>query len=266
MSARLPVPVDTPLSAGELRARCRQGIFTGPTSGHAYGNVQANLMIVPREAAFDFLLFCQRNPKPCPLIEVLEAGVFSPQCAPGADIRTDLPGYRVFSDGKLAQETKDIRPFWREDLVSFLIGCSFSFEEALLLAGIPLRHIELGRAVSMYRTKVECQSAGRFHGPLVVSMRPIPASLVAKAVEITARFARVHGAPVHVGAPEQLGIRDLQQPDYGDPVPIEPGEIPVFWACGVTPQSIALASQSPFCITHAPGRMFVTDLTNDQAG
>jgi uncharacterized protein YcsI (UPF0317 family) len=264
MSARPAVAADPALSASELRARCRQGTFSGHTSGHAYGNVQANLMVVPQEAAFDFLLFCQRNPKPCPLIEVLEAGIPSPQCAPGADIRSDLPSYRVYRDGKLAQETNDIHTFWREDLVSFLIGCSFSFEEALLRAGVPLRHIELGRTVSMYRTKVECQSAGRFHGPLVVSMRPIPASLVPKAVEVTARFARVHGAPVQVGAPEQLGIRDLQQPDYGDPVPIEPGEIPVFWACGVTPQSVALASKSPFCITHAPGRMFVTDLRNDQ--
>ena len=264
MSARPAVAADPPLSASELRARCRQGTFSGHTSGHAFGNVQANLMIVPQEAAFDFLLFCQRNPKPCPLIEVLEAGVPSPQCAPGADIRSDLPSYRVYRDGKLAQETNDVHTFWREDLVSFLLGCSFSFEEALLRAGVPLRHIELGRTVSMYRTKVECQSAGRFHGPLVVSMRPIPASLVPKAIEVTARFGRVHGAPVQVGAPEQLGIRDLQQPDYGDPMPIELGEIPVFWACGVTPQSVALASKIPFCITHSPGRMFVTDLSNEQ--
>jgi uncharacterized protein YcsI (UPF0317 family) len=195
---------------------------------------------------------------------VLEAGAPSPRCAPGADIRTDLPSYRVYRDGKLAQETHDLLAWWREDLVSFLIGCSFSFEEALLRAGIPLRHIELRTTVSMYRTNVECQSAGRFHGPLVVSMRPIAAPLVAKTVEITARFSRVHGAPVQVGAPEQLGIRDLQQPDYGEPVPIKAGEVPVFWACGVTPQSVALASEIPFCITHVPGRMFVTDLINDQ--
>jgi uncharacterized protein YcsI (UPF0317 family) len=259
-----PGAVDAPLSAAELRARCRAGGFNGPTSGHALGMVQANLVIVPKQAAFDFLLFCERNPKPCPLIEVLEPGAHSPRCAPGADIRTDLPAYRVFCDGRLKQETGDIRALWRDDLVSFLIGCSFSFEQALLAAGIPLRHIELQRIVSMYRTNIDCQPAGRLHGPLVVSMRPIPASLVAKAIQITTGFARVHGAPVHVGAPELLGIQDLRQPDYGDPVPIRAGEIPVFWACGVTPQAVAIASAISLCITHAPGRMFVTDLRNDQ--
>lgn len=252
------------MSANELRARCREGTFCWSTSGHAYGMVQTNLMIVPKEAAFDFLLFCERNPKPCPLIEVLEAGVYVPRCAPDADIRTDLPCYRLYRDGKLEEEIGDIRAFWRDDLVSFLIGCSFSFEEALLSGGVPLRHIEMHRNVAMYRTNISCQVAGRFHGPMVVSMRPLLASLVAKATEITARFARVHGAPVHVGSPEQLGIQNLQQPDYGDPVPVESGETPVFWACGVTPQSIALASAIPFCITHAPGKMFVTDLKNDQ--
>jgi uncharacterized protein YcsI (UPF0317 family) len=248
----------------EIRSSARAGTFTGATSGHAYGMVQANLMIVPAEAAGDFKLFCERNPKPCPLIEVLEAGVTEPRCAPGADIRTDLPGYRVFRNGSLSQEVSDIRELWRDDLVSFLIGCSFSFEEALLAAGIPLRHIELGRNVAMYRTNVACQSAGRFHGPLVVSMRPLPEGLVDKATEICAHFERVHGAPVHAGSPQELGIRDLQQPDYGDAVPIAPGDVPVFWACGVTPQAAAIASGIPFCITHAPGKMFVTDLRNEE--
>lgn len=252
------------LSAASLRAACRDGTFTGPTSGHAPGMVQTNLMIVPKEAAFDFLLFCERNPKPCPLIEVMDPGDYGPRCAAGADIRTDLPGYRVFRDGKLTDETGDIRSLWRSDLVSFLIGCSFSFEEALLAAQIPLRHVEMGRNVAMYRTNIECQPSGRFRGPMVVSMRPIAAAQVARAVEISARYTRVHGAPVHVGAPERLGIRDLQQPDFGDAVPIEAGEIPVFWACGVTLQSIALASNIPFCITHSPGKMFVTDLGNER--
>ena len=252
------------MAPAELRAACREGSFTDPTSGHAPGLVQANLMVVPRDAAFDFLLFCQRNPKPCPLVEVLEAGVFTPRCAAGADIRTDLPGYRIFRDGKLSEERRDIRALWRNDLVSFLIGCSFSFEEALLAAGIPLRHVQMRRNVAMYKTNIECEPAGRFHGPMVVSMRPVMANQVSKAVDVTARYARVHGAPIHVGAPEQLGIRDLQQPDYGDPVPIAADEIPVFWACGVTPQAIALASNLEFCITHMPGRMFVTDLCNDQ--
>ncbi len=263
MALHVSVANTLPLSAGELRERCRAGSFTGPTSGHAYGMVQTNLMILPEEAAGEFRMFCESNPKPCPLIEVLRPGAIEPLCAPGADIRTDLPGYRIFRDGQLSEETADIRKVWRDDLVTFLIGCSFSFEEALLAAGIPLRHIELGRNVAMYRTMVQCRPAGPFHGPLVVSMRPLPAHLVAKATEICARFERVHGAPVHAGSPEELGILDLRQPDYGDAVPIEAGEVPVFWACGVTPQAIAIASGIPFCITHAPGKMFVTSLCNE---
>jgi len=250
------------LTPAELRRACREGRWDRPTAGAANGRVQANLMIVPQEAAFDFLLFCQRNPKPCPVIEVVEAGKVEPACAPGADLRTDLPRYRVYRDGKLAEERTDVRALWREDLVSFLIGCSFSFEEALAAAGVPLRHVEAGCNVPMYRTSVSTAPAGRFRGPLVVSMRPIPASLVPRAVQVTGRFERVHGAPVHAGAPEALGIRDLARPDFGDPVEIRDGEIPVFWACGVTPQAAALASGLPFCITHAPGHMLVTDLVN----
>jgi len=249
-------------TAAELRAACREGRWTRPTSGLAPGYLQANLMVVPRDAAFDFLLFCQRNPKPCPLVEVLEPGRTEPACAPGADLRTDLPRYRIFRDGKLAEEATDAARFWRDDLVPFLIGCSFSFEEALAAAGVPLRHVERGCNVPMYRTAVACAPAGRFSGPLVVSMRPIPAAQVSLAVQITARFEKVHGAPVHVGAPEALGIADLSRPDFGDPVDVRPGELPVFWACGVTPQAVALASRLPFCITHAPGHMFVSDLRN----
>ena len=250
------------MTPAELRAACREGRWSRPTAGVAPGFVQANLMVVPREAAFDFLLFCQRNPKPCPLIEVLEPGRTEPACAPGADLRHDLPRYRVYRDGGLADEVADAAPFWREDLVSFLIGCSFSFEEALLEAGIPLRHVEAGCNVPMYRTRIRCVPAGQFGGPLVVSMRPIPAGLVSLAVQVTARFEKVHGAPVHVGAPELLGIADLQRPDYGDAVEVRAGEVPVFWACGVTPQSAALESGLPFCIAHAPGHMFVTDVRN----
>jgi uncharacterized protein YcsI (UPF0317 family) len=249
-------------SPAELRGRCRSGEWAQPTAGLCPGRVQANLMALPEEAAFDFLLFCQRNPKPCPIVEVVEAGGIEPACAPGADLRTDLPKYRVYRDGKLAGEATEASPHWREDLVSFLIGCSFSFEEALLEAGVPLRHVELGRNVPMYRTSRPCAPAGRFSGPLVVSMRPIPAELIPLAVQVTGHHEKVHGAPVHVGAPEALGISDIGRPDYGDPVPIGPGELPVFWACGVTPQAVALASRLPFCITHAPGHMFVTDLKN----
>jgi uncharacterized protein YcsI (UPF0317 family) len=254
------------MSPAELRAACREGRFDRPTAGLARGFVQANLMVVPADAAFDFLLFCQRNPKPCPIVEVLEVGGAEPACAPGADLRTDLPRYRVYRDGRLAEERTDVSDLWRPDLVAFLTGCSFSFEEALEDAGVPLRHVEQGRNVPMYRTRVACATAGRIAGPLVVSMRPIPAEKIALAVQITARFERSHGAPVHVGAPETLGIDDLAQPDFGDAVEIRPGEVPVFWACGVTPQAAALASGLPFCITHAPGHMLVTDLRSSALG
>lgn len=250
----------------QLRAECRAGRYTRPTSGIAPGYVQANLMVVPREAAFEFLLFCQRNPKPCPVVEVLEPGCTEPACARGADVRTDLPRYRVYQAGQLAGEVADVSSLWRDDLAAFLIGCSFSFEEALAVAGVPLRHVELGCNVPMYRTSRPCAPAGRFSGPLVVSMRPIPAEKVSLAVQVTARFEKVHGAPVHVGLPEALGIADLRKPDYGDAVEVRPGEIPVFWACGVTPQAVALASRLPFCITHAPGHMFVSDLANAAFG
>ena len=250
------------MTPAQVRNACRSGVLDRPTSGMAGGFVQANLMVVPREAAFDFLLFCQRNPRPCPLVEVVEAGRVEPACAPGADLRTDLPRYRVYREGRLAEERTEVRDLWTDDLVAFLIGCSFSFEEALAEAGVPLRHVEACSNVPMYRTKVPTTPAGRFHGPLVVSMRPIPASLIPLAVRVTGRFERGHGAPVHVGEPAALGIEDVLRPDYGDPVEIRPGELPVFWACGVTPQAAALASRLPFCITHAPGHMFVTDRTN----
>jgi uncharacterized protein YcsI (UPF0317 family) len=250
----------------ELRQAARAGRWTRPTAGLCDGRVQANLMVVPGEAAFEFLLYCQRNPKPCPVLEVVEAGRVEPGCAPGADLRTDLPRYRVYRDGQLAAEPTEVRALWRDDLVAFLIGCSFSFEEALAAAGVPLRHLEQGSNVPMYRTNRPTVAAGRFHGPLVVSMRPIPAALVPLAVQVTGRFERVHGAPIHVGAPEALGISDLARPDFGDPVELRPGELPVFWACGVTPQAAALASRLPFCITHAPGHMLVTDLLNAALG
>lgn len=249
--------------AREVRAACRTGVFAGPTSGLACNAVQANLMIVPREAAFDFLLFCQRNPKPCPLVEVLEPGQFEPACAPGADLRSDLPGYRVYRNGELAEEVTDIRTLWQPDFVSFLIGCSFSFEHGLMQGGIRLRHVERGINVAMYKTTIPCAPAGRFRGNMVVSMRPIKSSEVARAVEISGRYPQVHGAPVHVGHPEAMGIRDLSAPEFGDPVEVLADEIPVFWACGVTPQYVAQMSRLPLCITHSPGKMFVTDLAMD---
>lgn len=250
-----------PATPAEVREACRHGRWRGPTAGLAPGHVQANLVVVPLADAFDFMRFCQRNPQACPLIEVLDPGDPEPRLsAPGADVRTDLPRYRVYRGGTLAAEADDIRGLWREDLVAFLIGCSFTFDEALRAAGIPVRHVELGVNVPMYRTRLPCAPAGRFRGPLVVSMRPIPAGLVARAVEVTARLPHAHGAPVHVGAPEALGIADLDRPDWGDPVPVYPGEVPVFWACGVTPQAVALHCGVELMITHAPGHMFVTDL------
>ncbi|MFQ5875627.1 MAG: putative hydro-lyase, partial [Dehalococcoidia bacterium] len=230
----------------------------------APGYVQTNLAILPKDHAFDFLLFCQRNPKPCPLIEVLEPGRHEAiMTATGSDIRTDLPAYRVYRDGVLEQEVPDISELWRNDLASFLLGCSFTFEEALLRAGISLRHIEQGKNVSMYNTNIPTRPAGAFSGPLVVSMRPIQKARVIKAVQITSRYPSVHGAPVHIGGPEEIGIKDLSRPDYGDPTEIREDEVPVFWACGVTPQAVAMQSKPPLMITHVPGHMFVTDLLNE---
>lgn len=243
----------------ELRLASRSGQFDRPTAGHAPGFIQANLMIVPQAQAFDFLLFCQRNPKPCPLVEVLAPGQLEPRCAPGANIATDVPGYRVYRNGALADETADVSALWQPDFVTFLIGCSFSFESALVNAGVPLRHVDQGCNVAMYRSNLACTPAGPFHGNQVVSMRPIKSRDVARVVDVCSRFTLAHGAPVHVGNPAALGISDVSRPDYGDFVPILADEVPVFWACGVTPQAVAQASGLALCITHAPGKMFVTD-------
>ncbi len=247
--------------AAEVRARARRGELTGVTAGAASEYAQANLVILPRELACDFLLFCVRNPKPCPLLDITDPGSPVPRyAAPDADLRTDVPRYHVYRDGELVEEPTSIARYWSEDLVAFLLGCSFTFEQELLGAGIPLRHLECDCNVAMYRTTIACRPAGMFSGPLVVSMRPIPAHLVAAAVQISGRYPSVHGAPVHVGAPEALGIRDIDRPDWGDALPIRDGEVPVFWACGVTPQAVAQATRPPLMITHAPGCVFVTDI------
>ena len=253
-----------PTHPRDVRELARRGKFDGITSGLSPGYVQANLAILPQELAFDFLLFCQRNPKPCPVIEVIEAGQTEPaQTAPGADIRTDLPKYRVYRHGVLEAEVQDIRPYWHGDLVSFLIGCSYSFENAMLDAGIPLRHHEQDSNVSMFITNIECVPAGMFAGPMVVSMRPVHHSQVVKAVQVTSRFPNTHGAPIHIGAPGAIGVEDPGKPHLGDAVTFEEGELPVFWACGVTPQAVAMESKPPLMITHAPGHMFVTDLRDE---
>jgi len=249
-----------PLSPVELRSRFRRGDLARPTAGLAPGFVQANLVVLPRALAFDFLLFTQRNPKPCPLLEVVEAGSVEPrEMAPGADLRSDIPKYRVYRDGTLVEEPTDLSRLWTDDLVSFLIGCSFTFESALIEAGVPVRHVEQCTNVPMYITSVPTRPAGVFHGPMVVSMRPVPAGKVVRAVQVTSRFPAVHGAPVHIGDPAVIGIRDIARPDLGDPVEFQPGDVPVFWACGVTPQAAAMASKPALMITHAPGHMFITD-------
>jgi uncharacterized protein YcsI (UPF0317 family) len=248
-----------------VRLACRRGELSGPTSGLALGYVQANLVILPKDWAFDFLLFCQRNPRPCPILEVTDPGdPEARQVAPGSDLRTDLPAYRIWEKGECIAEVQDISAFWRDDLVAFLLGCSFTFEAALLQAGLRIRHIELGRNVPMFRTQILCHPAGRFSGPLVVSMRPFPLQQVVRVIQITRRYPRAHGAPVHLGNPAEIGITDIHHPDYGDPVPIEPNEVPLFWACGVTPQAALSQACPPFAITHKPGHMFVTDLLDSQ--
>lgn len=245
----------------QLRLACRSGEWTGQTSGLADGYAQANLVVLPQEDAFDFLLFCQRNPRPCPLLAVTGPGspLLGELADDSADVRTDLPRYRIWRDGELVAEPTDITDHWRDDLVSFLIGCSFSFESALRQVGIPLRHIELERNVPMFRTTVPCSPAGRFEGNLVVSMRPMQPAAAIRAVEITSQFPQVHGSPVHIGLPELIGISDLQSPDFGDPVPVHDDELPIFWACGVTPQDALMRSRPKFAITHSPGCMLVTD-------
>jgi uncharacterized protein YcsI (UPF0317 family) len=248
-----------------LRGRIRAGEFQSHTSGVAEDFVQGNVVILPQKYAKDFAAFCERNPKPCPVLAMSEAG--EPKLrslGTDIDIRTDVPCYRVWRNGELTAEPIDIQSVWREDLVTFVIGCSFSFEWALAKEGIALRHVNQGKNVAMYRTNVATTPAGVFYGPMVVSMRPLNAKDAVRAYEITSRYPRVHGAPVHVGDPSVLGIGDLQRPDYGDAVEVKPDETPVFWACGVTPQAAITQAKPDFCITHAPGSMLITDLLNSQ--
>ena len=249
----------------EVRAACRRGELSGQTSGLADGFAQANLVVLPQADAAEFLLFCQRNPKPCPLLEVTDVGSPVPKrFAPEADLRTDLPRYRVWQRGELVDEPTDVARYWRSDFVSFLIGCSFTFETALRAAGVPVRHIDEGRNVPMYRTSVLCEPAGRFRGELVVSMRPLTPAQAIRAIQITSRYPRVHGAPIHFGDAAQIGIDDLSRPDFGDAVTLRDGELPVFWACGVTPQAVLMNAAPEIAITHSPGCMFVTDVRDEE--
>ncbi len=257
--------MDRTLTPRELRLRIRAGEFRGNTSGLAPGHVQCNIVILPADWAHDFLRFCQLNPRPCPLLGTSDApGAWTLTPLGDIDIRSDVPSYRVFRDGILAEELPDIGGLWRDDLVTFALGCSFSFEEALLADGLEVRNITEGVNVPMYRTAIDCAPAGPFAGKMVVSMRPFRAADAIRAIQICTRFPAVHGAPVHLGDPGQIGIDDLGRPDYGDPVTVHPGELPVFWACGVTPQVALAAARPPLAITHSPGCMLVTDLLNSR--
>lgn len=251
------------MTPAELRSQAAAGIFDQPTAGHCPGYVQANLAAFPVEFAEDFTSFCKKNPKPCPLLETIPAGQFSSTVlAAEADIRNTIPRYQIWRNGKSCDTVQDLAGLDLTDFVFFLLGCSFSFEEALVEAGIFLRHIELQKNVAMYKTSIGLEGVGRFQGEMVVSMRPIAADKVDLACEITGRFPEVHGAPVHIDNPEDIGIKTLETPDYGDFVEIKEGEVPVFWACGVTPQNVIQQAALPFAISHAPGYMFVSDLRN----
>lgn len=252
------------MTAREIREQCRSGEFDRPTAGAANGFVQANLVILGQRDAVDFERFCGLNPKPCPLLEVTSPGVYEPtKSAPGADLRTDLPRYRVFKNGECVARPQSIEPYWDETCVAFLIGCSFTFEKALVEAGIPVRHLEQNCNVPMYRTNIACASAGAFSGPMVVSMRPMMPVQAQQAQRITAAHPLSHGAPLQVGDPAAIGITALDRPDYGDPVTIRDGEIPVFWACGVTPLEAIRNATPDLGIVHEPGHMFITDLHED---
>ncbi|MFQ5591857.1 MAG: putative hydro-lyase [Phycisphaerae bacterium] len=249
------------LRGRELRSLCRTGEFDGPTAGAAIAYAQANFVAVPADLAAHFEEFCRLNPRPCPLLETLQPGHYEPRLlAANADLRTDLPRYRVFRDGVCVDTPKEILDVWTHDLTAFLIGCSFTFESALLEAGLPVRHLEESRNVPMYRTDIPCTPAGPFSAMLVVSMRPMTPEQADRAVKVTSRYERIHGSPVRVGDPEGIGINDIHQPDYGEAVTMHTGEIPVFWACGVTPLEAIMSAKPPLAITHDPGHMFVTDL------
>ena len=257
--------VETVSPALAARLRIRRGEHTSHTGGMAPGFVQGNLAILPAASAADFQRFCHLNPKPCPLLAASEPGdPHLPTLGADLDIRSDLPRYRVWRDGKLVGEPTDITDLWRDDLVAFVIGCSHSFEEALLQDGLKMHHMSCGGIVTMYRTNIPTVPAGPFHGPMVVSMRAFSPADAIRAIQITTRFPSVHGAPVHIGHPHMIGIKDLAKPDWGVWYPMSADELPVFWACGVTPQSVIMDSKVPFCITHSPGAMLITDLRNSR--
>ena len=246
----------------QVRAAIRRGEIDFPTAGMCAGYAQANLVILPPEYAADFEEYTRLNPFPCPVLEIVKGSPITHAMGEGASLVTDIPRYRVYENGVFTKELTDASAYWKEGYVGFLIGCSFSFEEALLAAGIPVRHIEQGCNVPMFKTSIATKKAGPFEGPMVCSMRPMTPEQARRADEITAAMPNVHGAPVQIGHPEAIGVADVMKPDYGDPVEIREGEIPVFWPCGVTPQAAVENAKPPIVITHAPGHMFITDIRN----
>lgn len=254
-------------SPWDVRQAIRTTQFSGDTTGLAEGYLQGNVVVLPAELATDFLRFCQRNPKPCPLIGVSETGdPFLPNLGHDIDIRSDVPKYKIFKHGEYTDQVTQIQDIWRDDLVTFVLGCSFSFEDALISDGVPIRYIDQGKNVSMYKTNIQTKSAGPFQGEIVVSMRPFTVPDAIRAIEITSRFPYAHGAPIHFGNPDQIGINDINNPEFGDATEIKENEIPVFWACGVTPQVAIQNAKPEITITHAPGHMLITDLRSSEVG
>ena len=257
--------LDRDISPENVRDAIRTGEWDGYTKGIAMGAVQANLVVLPADDALEFLVFCQRNPKPCPVLDVTDIGSPVPGfSAPGADLRTDLPAYRVFRDGQFSEEVNDVSHLWRDDLVGILLGCSLSTEAALLDTGVPIRALEQGVGTCDFGTTIQCNPAGMFQGPMVVSLNPMSPAQAIRATQVSTRFPVAHGAPVHIGDPASIGIDDVNQPTFGDPIRFEDGDVPVFWACGITPQLVALESGVKFMITHKPGHMFITDLSDSE--
>lgn len=252
-------------TAASIRAACRSGTFSGSTAGQAPGFVQANLVVLPRRYAEDFRTFCSNNAAPCPVLEVTKPGQFEAlRLAPGSDVRRDLPKYRLWIDGEVAEERDDIMDLWADDMQAFFIGCSFSWEDILVGKGLAPRHIEQSRNVPMFDTNIPLKGAGPFGGNMVVSMRPYLPENIDAVSKITSSYPAAHGAPVQVGDPTTIGVRDCAAPDYGDAVDIREGEVPVFHACGVTPGNALRMAKLPMAITHSPGHMFVADTTNEE--
>jgi len=250
------------MKPAQVREAIRKQEITFPTAGMAAGYAQANLVILPGEWAKDFEEFCRLNPFPCPVLEIMKGSPKTHAMGEGGDISTDIPEYFIYRDGVMVEKRRDVSDMWQDDFVGFLIGCSFSFEEKLMNEGIEVRHIAQGRNVPMFKTNIQCKQAGPFYGPMVCSMRPMTPENAKRAYDITVKMPNVHGAPVHMGDPAEIGIKDIMKPDYGEAVDIYEGEIPVFWPCGVTPQAAVENAKPPIVITHSPGHMFITDIVN----